>query len=63
MEMRELDSRANDGIQVRLLWSEHDGKVAVSVDDAKTGESFVLPVRDPRHALDAFLHPFAYAAA
>jgi broad specificity polyphosphatase/5'/3'-nucleotidase SurE len=39
-KMRELHSRRNDGIHVRLLWSEDDGRVAVAVSDARTGEEF-----------------------
>jgi hypothetical protein len=31
--MRELDRRHNDGIHVRLLWSQDDGRVAVAVAD------------------------------
>jgi hypothetical protein len=63
MEMRELDSRAVDGLQVRLLWSQRDGCLAVSVADAKTGEDFTVEVRDRERALDAFHHPFTFAAA
>lgn len=51
--MRELDSRTNDGIHVRMLWSEHDGRVAVAVSDAKTGEAFDVEVRESDRALDA----------
>jgi hypothetical protein len=61
--MRELHSRRNDGIQVRLLWSEADGRVAVSVDDAKTGDAFAVEVRPGDRALDVFHHPYAYAAS
>ena len=60
--MTELQSRSADGIDVRLLWSGEDRRVVVAVDDAKTGESFVVEVRDGDSALDAFHHPFAYAA-
>jgi hypothetical protein len=31
--MRELHSRVNDGIHVRLLWCEGDGRVFVAVND------------------------------
>src|SRR6266540_408717 len=41
--MRELDHRTSDGIDVRLLWCERDGRVLVAVSDKKTGESFTLP--------------------
>ena len=60
--MRELESRRNDGIHVRLLWGEHDGRLVVAVDDAKTGDRFGIEVRRHERALDVFHHPFAYAA-
>ena len=59
---RELDSRANDGIQVRLLWHPRDGHASVVVNDLKTGETFELPVSDGDRARDVFHHPYAYAA-
>ena len=59
---RELDRRSNDGIDVRLLWREHDGRVLVAVRDAKTGDAFALEVREGERALDVFRHPYAYAA-
>jgi hypothetical protein len=60
--LRELDHRAIDGIDVRLLWNESDDRVLVAVDDAKTGERFEVEVREGESALDVFRHPFAYAA-
>jgi hypothetical protein len=60
--MRELDRRSNDGIDVRLLWCEHDGRVLVAVRDAKTGDAFALEVKEAERALDVFAHPYAYAA-
>jgi hypothetical protein len=60
--MRELDSRSSDGIHVRLLWSGHDGRLAVAVTDEKTGDAFALDVRDGDRAMDVFHHPYAYAA-
>jgi hypothetical protein len=59
---RELDSRTIDGISVRLLWSEPDGKLYVTVADAKTGDAFSVVVRDPERSLEVFRHPYAYAA-
>jgi hypothetical protein len=59
---RELDSRTNDGINVRLLWRPDDSRVIVAVHDAKTGEAFELLVPDGKPALDVFHHPYAYAA-
>jgi hypothetical protein len=59
-QVRELDHRYTDGIDVRLLWDQGTGNVSVSVQDGRSGESFELPV-DAADALDAFRHPFAYA--
>jgi uncharacterized protein YkuJ len=59
--MRELDHRNNDGIDVRLLWSEHDGRVVVQVNDAKNDEAFTVEVRKGENALKVFHHPYAYA--
>jgi hypothetical protein len=59
---RELNTRVTDGLHVTLLWSETTGEVAVSVDDRKTGDSFVVEVREGERAMDVFHHPYAYAA-
>jgi hypothetical protein len=58
---RELAHRTSDGIDVYLFWNEPTSRVTVSVHDARTDASFELEV-DGRDALDAFNHPFAYAA-
>jgi hypothetical protein len=58
---RELAARERDGISVRLLWHPHENAVTVSVEDARLGDCFELAVA-PERALDAFHHPFAYAA-
>jgi hypothetical protein len=60
--MRELNSRVNDGIHVRLLWSEREGCLAVAVTDTRTAGAFCIEVRDGENALEVFNHPFAYAA-
>jgi hypothetical protein len=57
----ELAHRTSDGIDVYLFWNESTGRVIVAVLDARTDDSFELEV-DGRHALDAFNHPYAYAA-
>jgi hypothetical protein len=59
----ELAHRAGDGIEVLLLWDRGDGQLKVVVDDLRNGRSFELVAGDGRQALDAFYHPFAYAAA
>ena len=60
--MRELDSRTNDGLHVRLLWGPDDGRFAVVVEDAKRCEQLAFDVPDRERALHAFRHPFSYAA-
>lgn len=61
--IRELDHRTSDGIDVRLLWTEYDGRIAVVVHDAWTGDAFSVPVLAHDRALEVFDDPFAYAAA
>ena len=58
---RELALRESDGVRVVLLWHPRDDAVTVSVEDARTDHRFDLAV-EPERALDAFYHPFAYAA-
>jgi hypothetical protein len=58
---RELAARESDGIHVLLLWHPDEDAVTVSVEDARLGDRFRLAVAADR-ALDAFYHPFAYAA-
>jgi len=60
-QTRELASRESDGLAVRLVWHLSDDVVTVSVTDSRTGDGFQLAV-DRKRALDAFYHPFAYAA-
>lgn len=59
---RELDHRHNDGIDVTLLWDAATNRVSVFVRDARAEMAFELDV-EPSRALDAFHHPYAYAAA
>ncbi len=59
-ELRELDHRRSNGVDVSLLWDEHDNSVVVSVVDASTGSSFDLEV-PPESARHVFHHPFAHA--
>jgi hypothetical protein len=59
---RELHSRTNDGIHVRLLWHQPEDRVVVAVDDAKTGDSFIVGVQSNESPMDVFHHPYAYAA-
>lgn len=61
--MRELHSRDNDGIHVRLLSSERERRLAVAVTDTRTADAFCIEVRDGENALEVFNHPYAYAAS
>ena len=58
---RELASRESDGLAVVLLWHPRQDAVTVSVADSRTGVRVELLV-DRERALDAFYHPFVYAA-
>jgi uncharacterized Zn finger protein len=58
---RELAHRAANGIEVTLLWSAAEDEVAVQVVDTVEEQAFELVV-DRGQALEAFHHPFVYAA-
>ena len=58
---RELAQRLSGTIEVRLLWHPETHRVELSVLDLATGAGFHLDVR-PGNAMDAFYHPYAYAA-
>ena len=57
----ELAHRTSDGIHVCLFWNQLSSRVTVRVFDERTNDGFELEV-EGREALDAFNHPFAYAA-
>ena len=57
-----LAKRTNAGIQVTLLWAQDTNAVAVLVRDDNTEDQFELSVEPGTNALDAFEHPYAYAA-
>jgi hypothetical protein len=59
--VRELAARVSDGLHVLLLWHPDENAVTVSVEDERVGDCFQVAVA-PDRALDAFYHPFAYAA-
>jgi len=61
LQTRELAARESDGIHILLLWHPDENALTVSVEDARVGDRFQLEVA-PDRALDAFYHPFAYAA-
>jgi hypothetical protein len=58
---RELAAREGEGLHVRLLWDPIADTITVAVDDLREGDRLRLAVARER-ALDAFYHPFAYAA-
>jgi hypothetical protein len=60
-QARELAVREGDGVHVVLFWDPAENAVTVSVEDAHLGDRFQIAVA-PERALDAFYHPFAYAA-
>jgi hypothetical protein len=60
-ERRELAHRTRDGIDVTLFWSKPANQVTIAVLDAHSGDGFEFEV-DGSVALDAFNHPYAYAA-
>jgi hypothetical protein len=60
-QTRELAARDSDGIHVLLLWDAAGNALTVSVEDTCIGDRFQIAVA-PDRALDAFYHPFAYAA-
>lgn len=60
-DSRELAAREGDGLHVQLLWHPSTDALTVEVEDRRVGDRFRLAVARER-ALDAFNHPFAYAA-
>jgi hypothetical protein len=59
---RELAQRLSGTVEVLLLWHPAIEQVELSVCDLATGTGFHLDVA-PDNALDAFHHPYAYAAS
>jgi hypothetical protein len=60
-DWRELASRENDGLEVSLLWSRSVNRVKLTVADRESDQEFEFDVPGA-DALDAFEHPFAFAA-
>jgi hypothetical protein len=58
---RELDFRASDRLEVKLLWNTETNGLTVAVFDSKSGDDFQIEVSSAE-AMDAFHHPYAYAA-
>ena len=57
----DLANRRHDGIDVTLWWSPADDEISVEVLHLASESTFELVI-DRSRALDAFYHPFAYAA-
>lgn len=60
-DRRELAHRTSDGTEVTLFWSKPSQRVTVAVLDTRSTEALEFEV-DGSAALDAFNHPYAYAA-
>jgi len=58
---RELAQRETGSVEVRLLWDAEADRVEISLHDSATNAGFQVDVA-PGDALDAFYHPYAYAA-
>ena len=61
-DRRELAHRTNDAIDVTLFWSKASNRVTISVFHARSATALEFEV-DGADALDAFNHPYAYAAS
>jgi hypothetical protein len=61
-ERRELAHRTSDGIEVTMFWSKPSDRVTIAVLDTRSDDALEFEV-DGSDALDAFNHPYAYAAA
>jgi len=59
--MQILHERSSEGLHVQLVWNSGTDCVYVEVSDWSTGDVFRL-MPDRAKALDAFYHPFCYAA-
>jgi hypothetical protein len=58
---RELAQRLSGTVEVLLLWRPEADQVELSVHDLATDAGFHLEIA-PANAMDAFYHPYAYAA-
>jgi hypothetical protein len=58
---RELAQRLSETDEILLLWHPESERVELSVRDVATGAGFQIEVA-PGCAMDAFYHPYAYAA-
>jgi hypothetical protein len=61
LDQRELAYREHDGLEITLMWNARSNEISVGVVDAREELSFSVLVPS-ECALDAFNHPYAYAA-
>ena len=61
-ERHELAHRTSDRIEVTLFWSKPSKRVTIAVLDTRSGELLEFEA-EGSVALDAFNHPYAYAAS
>jgi hypothetical protein len=59
---RELAHRKESGLDVTLLWSARQNRLAVTVFDERSDELLVLDAESDE-ALDVFYHPYAHVAS
>jgi len=59
---KELAQQFSGGEEIQLLWDPNGDRVEIAVRDVATGVGFHLEV-EPSSAIDAFYHPYAYAAS
>jgi hypothetical protein len=62
IDLRQLAQRLENGVEVTLNWDARSNAVSVEIVDLRDQRTLVLPVA-AASALDAFYHPYAYAAA
>ncbi len=60
--IRELAERTSNGTLMRLLWLQGTRELWVEVYEPELEATIVIPA-EPDSALEAFHHPYAYAAA
>ena len=60
MAQRELDHRANDGIDVTLLWNNETNVVSIRVVDERNDHSLEYEIT-PAETVGAFNHPYVFA--
>ena len=60
--IRELAERTSNGTLMRLLWLQGTRELWVEVYEPELDVTIVIPA-EPDSALEAFHHPYAYAAA